>query len=149
MKILILISKVSNKPNICITRVVLVRKYSALQEQPCGSSLSCPRSAEHIKSYLPNFKLQISKLKFWIAIEQFSKFWFRWPPPHTISSKIKIMLFQDLEIKICLCPKDIILSRSFYSSLVLETIDRTKNINVDCGINWYSNPNNRRWWSPE
>ena len=59
-----LISKVSNKPNTRITRVVLVRKYSALQEQPCGSSLSCPRSAEHIKSYLPNFKLQISKLKF-------------------------------------------------------------------------------------
>ena len=92
-KFLFLISKASNKANTRITRVVLMRKYSGLQQRPCGSSLSCPRSAEHVKNYTQNFKFGTSKLKFWISIFEFLKFWFRWPtpptpPPHTISSKI-------------------------------------------------------------
>ena len=78
-KNLFLISKASNKSNTRITSVVLMRKYSGLQQRPCGSSLSCPRSAEHVKNYTQNFKFGTSKLKFWISIFEFLKFWYRWP----------------------------------------------------------------------
>ena len=100
-----LISRVSNKPNTRITRVVLVRKYSALQEQSCGSSLSCPWSAEHIENYPQDFR---TKPNFCISIEQDLNFCTRLPtppPPHTISAKIKLMMFHDTKIKLCLWTK--------------------------------------------